>query len=826
MLETSVAENREPGQGAETRSAFAVGERVQVEAFDTFLFAEPQPIIRVVQDDEGAFWYYFEGSNAAMPEADLRRVERAELAGASKREPLRAFLAAEGWGKLPDAVALDERVSDANLILIALRATGKNYDLPTVGLNMVVRGGGLGRNAVEDANREARHLGLLARWQPGGKPGEKFAYAEERLTFPEPGALRQRMVWRSWFGGILSRKELAALLYMRAKGRTLRRELEARFRWSSPTAKAALDGLASRRLIMVSATRTATGAFGPTFYETISPVPKDLETALAAKAASRAPDSAQPAKSHVKTPGHGTPGHGNPGHVLTPSEEDLSTPDLATLDLDSPPHTLLRKEDAISLTPPPAASVSEPEDLPTAKNRKNPKPIILRHWASAKFFAIRGIRPTGLNLDHAILDLPGWRALLDQHGGTPRQDHLRTPAAKTQAEALAGYLRRVSRGRLTEYLVLDALAQAVAAACRDGIEVRSLALIGIPMVTAVEKDDLSLVLDRPTRLDADRYAEVSALADEWAPRVAGNGYKVDAELLKSTRQVEELARLLDSYGSSTVVAGINWATDRFNARGTLAPRLPEGEVICGWGWFEPDIKAAMAEKQQHTATPSDQAAREARHREWQDEQTRRAEEAEQLTRMRKAVRMTVRNMAPSLFERLESAGVQCNREAMLDSPALGNLADQLVRCGVDESRIEEVMGWFVDEAIADRVDRLAGWRKTILHRALTEKVEAHRVESLWLELGPAIKAILAALGAEGLTCNVDTLTTLRSLQDVNRRGGQLLREPANLQLVIDACPEHGPAPGTEVKRWAQVHRIFTQAHRARKKLQQAGGASQ
>ena len=131
-----------------------------------------------------------------------------------------------GW--LPNFVALDRRVSPETLILLAFRSTLMRYSLDRKSHNLLIAGGGLGKSVVERAHAEAVSLGLLERHQPGGRPGSTFQHAVERLNLPEPGELGRRIVRRSWFNGSLTLRELAALLFLRAAGKVLRRELASR----------------------------------------------------------------------------------------------------------------------------------------------------------------------------------------------------------------------------------------------------------------------------------------------------------------------------------------------------------------------------------------------------------------------------------------------------------------------------------------------------------------------------------------------------------------------------------------------------------------------
>lgn len=211
----------------------------------------------------------------SSPGDAARESETAEQSGsgptaaetAEAHQHLAALLAVQAHGFLPDMVAFDDRISAETLILLALRTTVVNYSLGIEGLNITVAGGGLNRDVVKRANAEAKRVGYLQRSQPTA-----FSYAREKLTLPEANKRQSQIVWRGWFRGALTRNELASLFFMRAKRKAVRRsDLAARFRWSLPTATAALRGLMSMELVTLRL-----GRHGAHLYRIIPQVPKEL----------------------------------------------------------------------------------------------------------------------------------------------------------------------------------------------------------------------------------------------------------------------------------------------------------------------------------------------------------------------------------------------------------------------------------------------------------------------------------------------------------------------------------------------------------------------
>src|SRR5262249_43101190 len=139
----------------------------------------------------------------------------ARKTAAEEPKPSRAF------GKLPNEVARDRRLSPAAMVAIAYRVTIADdrslWGLSPADVKSIVAGKGFGRNVFERAMREARDAGYIQRWQPRPVKGQ-YQKAKDVLTLPPCGA-SGKAGWhleRAWFDGRFALNELAALLFLRA----------------------------------------------------------------------------------------------------------------------------------------------------------------------------------------------------------------------------------------------------------------------------------------------------------------------------------------------------------------------------------------------------------------------------------------------------------------------------------------------------------------------------------------------------------------------------------------------------------------------------------
>jgi hypothetical protein len=163
------------------------------------------------------------------------------------------------FGRLPDAVALDERLDADGLVYVAFRLTWADQKGAFRISDALMKQVGMGRERARKARASPKKCGYLLRYQPHNPAlGERAAVAVERLTLPTiEGEHRYRLVWRSWFDpgcrdftarpdlpAIDRIKALAAILFMNAVGRPVfARELAKRFGWSRPTAAVVLAAL-------------------------------------------------------------------------------------------------------------------------------------------------------------------------------------------------------------------------------------------------------------------------------------------------------------------------------------------------------------------------------------------------------------------------------------------------------------------------------------------------------------------------------------------------------------------------------------------------------
>ncbi len=220
--------------------------------------------------------------------------------------------------RFPNEVTRDPRISAPTLVIIAYRATFiGSYGLNEKALRGIVQAKGFGRDVIERSIAEAIQVGYLTRRQCGRKPDGTFGYALDELCLPPAGATGYagRFVARAWFTGILSVKELAALLFLRAgiagRGRQVfARELAKRFNWSRPIANRIIAALLNRGFLEKRVRRNPDGTFRWTKYE-VPRLAQDLEM-----------------DANVNQPGHGAPGRGSSGHILNPDLHTQSPTDF------------------------------------------------------------------------------------------------------------------------------------------------------------------------------------------------------------------------------------------------------------------------------------------------------------------------------------------------------------------------------------------------------------------------------------------------------------------------------------------------------------------
>jgi hypothetical protein len=605
-----------------------------------------------------------------------------------KRQALRNERA---WGRLPNSVALDQRVTTETLVLLAYRTTLVNFSLAVEGHNALVRGGGLGRDVVLRANAEARRLGLLERQQLGGRPGSKFRHAVEELALPEPGQLGRRIIRQSWFSGALSKRELAALLFLRAAGRVLCRELADRFDWSRTTAKDVLRTLVKRELVVVSTTRTDEGAFGPTFYAARARIPRNLDAPHSGMVNGQGLEADQPRKSHGQSPGPGTPGLEKPGHVLTASQGVPSEHNLATLDYVQPARTS-RSEDLSDGHAPPAPFVSErAEASPSAQKREQPGSdaawTVLRDWRASPFWQGRSFQFTGeVKIEDWNLD---WWGTEVENRVPP---HLVTPAAFRQVVEIAHELAALTPRDPHPTRHLAALAFWIAKAHYEGKPIRSLGFIAEDLARRCENGDTTWLYDYPSCLQAAEVAQARALAERLVGRLDHAGVDINRPTLLGTYEIDRLVRRAQKSSIGSIEAAIAAVI----ARGTK-PR--DGKSIAGWHWFDDHIAAP---RQPVPTTEEQRASR-------KQERTERA-----------AYSAHLRKLVQTWVDRLETEGaghIEIKRERLLSWEKIDALSRTLIGLGIEPERADAIMHRFVDMAIAQRVTELASWRKGLVELA-------------------------------------------------------------------------------------------------------------
>lgn len=190
-----------------------------------------------------------------------------------------------GWKSLPNAVARDARLSDAELVVLAFRVTRVGrYGLNEIQLGKICKADdrghtGLGKNSARRIISRLVELKYLSRTQPKASGGV-YAHAVDRLLLADCDQ-DYRRVYREWFDGTWSLEEIAAFIVLRAgllvKGRgggmikldlLSADDLRKRFGWSREKTLAALKDLQARGRIEQKDLRDK-GAYRGTRYQAV-----------------------------------------------------------------------------------------------------------------------------------------------------------------------------------------------------------------------------------------------------------------------------------------------------------------------------------------------------------------------------------------------------------------------------------------------------------------------------------------------------------------------------------------------------------------------------
>ena len=216
--------------------------------------------------------------------------------------------------RFPNAVARNQQVSDKALVVLAYRSTiaddKSQFGLWTDALQKrrIVRGRGLGRDAIEKTISEAVRLAYLDRPHNATltRRHGRFSRSVDRLRLPAVESDNDgRVVPRHWFDGTLSIREIAALIYISAGpkdgyGRAYAAEVSDRFGWPRSAAASVIGKLVKAGLVDQRRDRKADGTFGGISYG---------RTWISRECLAHGQE--QPATEHQ--PGQGEPGYVPPG---------------------------------------------------------------------------------------------------------------------------------------------------------------------------------------------------------------------------------------------------------------------------------------------------------------------------------------------------------------------------------------------------------------------------------------------------------------------------------------------------------------------------------
>jgi len=211
------------------------------------------------------------------------------------------------WGRLPHAWVRNTSVAAETLVLMAYRVTFAGEWVSHAADLKTIVSAGLGRDVVERARANARSAGYLKRWQPLPDRSGRYQLACEQLLLPHCTRRNSQIIQRTWFEGILTLKEMAILLMVRAgadagegkSGYIQADQIAKRFGWHDTGAHAGLQVLQDLHLVQCQQERDARGHYAARTYAPLR-MPFD---ALRADASSK--------------PGRGNPGRGSSGYLRT-----------------------------------------------------------------------------------------------------------------------------------------------------------------------------------------------------------------------------------------------------------------------------------------------------------------------------------------------------------------------------------------------------------------------------------------------------------------------------------------------------------------------------
>ena len=160
------------------------------------------------------------------------------------------------FGRIPNDVVLDPRLSASPLALLAYRRTkvgnfALSEDAAALGLPLSdgSRGRKIGRSQFKRSIRQLTQAGYLKRRQRPSQGRASFGYAIETVHVPE--ATWDRICREWWHDGSLSTNAIAALLFIRAFNCPIGlHALRKRFKWGKKRARDAVKELLAASLII------------------------------------------------------------------------------------------------------------------------------------------------------------------------------------------------------------------------------------------------------------------------------------------------------------------------------------------------------------------------------------------------------------------------------------------------------------------------------------------------------------------------------------------------------------------------------------------------
>lgn len=498
------------------------------------------------------------------------------------------------FGRIPHEWSRDPGISPEGLCMLAYRCTigddRSKYGLTRAGLakDPLLKKGfsqGIRERAIEQVVKSGQLRRTVRRTRGHPEHGGWFSDAVDKLALPDDmNWSNSELVYRGWFDGTLTCKEMAALLYLRCgsiKGREIyAREVTERFGWCRGTTNSVLRALERRGLIEKIKRRDERGQIEGVKYL----ARHDLDRTLPVEITDQATKSSTVENSSNDITSDDVTSDGENGALRSIPSTDVSSP--LRSDEMSP------KRSISSHTTRVAADGDDRAGCGTFDNRavstKEVRPLsperrILRNWRKSPYFEQHDYRFCGEATPP--FDLATWRFWLDRFGGAPA--NLQNVQAHRHASEIAHELAAISAETNDEcdsahWMI--ALAYKICCDHDQGKEIHTLALPAEPLVreTLSGFTDWAYSVPLPAGDDFETALQFGEMAVQ-ALESFTYGIEIDRNELMSTLRIDALRQMIERHTRRGVIDAINHVTSN---------RLGHDQVICGWRYFENYIGVA------------------------------------------------------------------------------------------------------------------------------------------------------------------------------------------------------------------------------------------